>query len=62
MGAPAMSTVLLVDDDLENLWALQLALVSSGHRVVLAKNGREALTELARSPLFLSSLIGKCPN
>lgn len=38
-----MSTVLLVDDDLENQWALQLALESRGHRVVLAGNGRHAL-------------------
>lgn len=38
-----MSTVLLVDDDLENRWALQLALESRGHRVVLAENGSDAL-------------------
>ncbi|HKR44801.1 MAG TPA: response regulator [Paraburkholderia sp.] len=43
-----MSTVLLVDDDLENLWALQLALESSGHHVLLAENGREALQKLRR--------------
>ncbi len=43
-----MSTVLLVDDDLENLWALQLALESCGHHVVLAENGREALRKLQR--------------
>ncbi|WP_368622242.1 PleD family two-component system response regulator [Paraburkholderia sp. BR13444] len=38
-----MPTVLLVDDDLENRWALQLALESRGHRVVLAENGCNAL-------------------
>ncbi|CAB3739742.1 Sensor histidine kinase RcsC [Paraburkholderia phenoliruptrix] len=38
-----MSTVLLVDDDPENRWALQLALESRGHRVVLAGNGCDAL-------------------
>ena len=38
-----MSTVLLVDDDCENRWALQLALESRGHHVVLAENGRDAL-------------------
>ena len=38
-----MSTVLLVDDELENQWALQLALESRGHRVVLAGNGSDAL-------------------
>ncbi|TCG03845.1 response regulator [Paraburkholderia steynii] len=43
-----MSTVLLVDDDPENLWALQLALESCGHDVVLAESGREALQKLQR--------------
>ncbi|OLL27552.1 response regulator [Burkholderia sp. SRS-W-2-2016] len=42
-----MSTVLLVDDDLENRWALQLALESRGHHVVLAENGRDALQKAA---------------
>jgi CheY-like chemotaxis protein len=41
-----MSTVLLVDDDLENRWALQLALESRGHHVVLAENGRDALQKV----------------
>jgi CheY-like chemotaxis protein len=41
-----MSIVLLVDDDRDNLWALQLALESSGHHAVLAQNGREALRTL----------------
>ncbi|WP_110856636.1 response regulator [Paraburkholderia silvatlantica] len=38
-----MSTVLLVDDDFENRWALQLALETRGHHVILADNGRDAL-------------------
>lgn len=38
-----MSTVLLVDDDPDNLWALQLALESGGHHVILAQNGADAL-------------------
>jgi CheY-like chemotaxis protein len=41
-----MSTVLLVDDELDNLWALQLALVTGGHHVVFAESGREALRTL----------------
>jgi CheY-like chemotaxis protein len=45
---PATSTVLLVDDDLENLWALQLALESSRHHVVMAESGPEALQKLQR--------------
>src|ERR1700761_3309045 len=43
----AMSNVLLVDDDLENQWALQLALESRGHYVELAANGRDALAKAA---------------
>ncbi|MBJ9658613.1 response regulator [Burkholderia multivorans] len=38
-----MSTVLLVDDDPDNLWALQLALESGGYHVVIAQNGAQAL-------------------
>jgi CheY-like chemotaxis protein len=37
------ATVLLVDDDLENQWALPLAPEGSGHHVLLAGNGRNAL-------------------
>jgi CheY-like chemotaxis protein len=48
-----MSTVLLVDDDLENLWALQLALESEGRRVLLAESARDALDKLAREPTNL---------
>jgi CheY-like chemotaxis protein len=51
--AYAMSTVLLVDDDLDNLWALQLALESDGHHVILAKSGPEALGKLVREPARL---------
>ncbi|CAB3731095.1 Regulator of RpoS [Paraburkholderia graminis C4D1M] len=40
-----MSAVLLVDDDFQNRWALQLALESRGYHVVLAENGRDALTK-----------------
>ncbi|MFM0377858.1 response regulator [Paraburkholderia strydomiana] len=40
-----MTTVLLVDDDFQNRWALQLALESRGHHVVQAENGRDALTK-----------------
>jgi CheY-like chemotaxis protein len=45
-----MSTVLLVDDDLESLWALQLALESRGHHVLLAESGGDALRKLAHVP------------
>lgn len=43
-----MLTVLLVDDDFESRWALQLALESRGHCVVQAENGRVALDKARR--------------
>src|SRR4051794_5331508 len=45
-----MSIVLLVDDDLESLWALQLALEGQGHHVLLAESARDALRRLAHEP------------
>ncbi|WP_368623414.1 PleD family two-component system response regulator [Paraburkholderia sp. BR13444] len=42
-----MSTILLVDDDPEARWALQLALEADGHHVVLAVNGQDALQKAA---------------
>ena len=48
-----MSTVLLVDDDLDALWALQLALEDRDHHVVLAENGRQAMEKLTREPIQL---------
>ncbi|MBC8740408.1 response regulator [Paraburkholderia sp. UCT31] len=43
-----MHTVLLVDDDSESLWSLQLSLEGRGHHVVLARNGADALNKLLR--------------
>ncbi|WP_408320155.1 response regulator [Paraburkholderia sp. RL17-347-BIC-D] len=49
-----MSTVLLVDDDADNLWALQLALESGGHHVLIAQNGAQALrTVLHQMPALI---------
>ncbi|MEA3131231.1 MAG: hypothetical protein QOF46_3026 [Paraburkholderia sp.] len=49
-----MSTVLLVDDDLDNLWALQLASESGGHHVVLAQTGAQALHKILHEmPLLI---------
>lgn len=42
-----MSTVLLVDDDPDNLWSLQLVLEAHGRNPVLARSGPEALHKLA---------------
>jgi CheY-like chemotaxis protein len=43
-----MATVLLVDDEFEHLWALQLAMEAAGHRVLTAENGERALQAATR--------------
>ena len=46
---PSSRTVLVVDDDPGVLEVLDLALSAEGYRVVLARNGREALDQAAES-------------
>ena len=48
-----MPTVLLVDDDLDSLWPIQLALEGRGHHVVMAGNGQDALDKMARRSIHL---------
>lgn len=43
-----MATILLVDDDDESLWMLQLVFERSGHHVLLAGSGETALAIAAR--------------
>ncbi|WP_345816444.1 response regulator [Paraburkholderia sp. PREW-6R] len=43
-----MATVLLVDDEFEHLWALQIAMEAAGHRVLTAENGERALLAATR--------------
>lgn len=43
-----MSTILLVDDDVDSLWLLQMALEAHGHHVILAENGEAALGKAGR--------------
>jgi DNA-binding response OmpR family regulator len=38
-----MATVLLVDDDIDSLFALQLIVEGQGHRVILARDGEVAM-------------------
>ncbi|GJH39402.1 response regulator [Paraburkholderia hospita] len=46
-----MANILLVDDDLESLWALQLALEANGHRVMVVEDAGRALDLLRREPV-----------
>jgi DNA-binding response OmpR family regulator len=46
---PNTRTVLVVDDDPGVLEVLDLALTAEGYRVVLARNGREALDQAAET-------------
>ncbi|MGA7782483.1 MAG: response regulator [Paraburkholderia sp.] len=43
-----MSTILLVDDEVDALWIFQLALESQGYHVILAENGATALDKASR--------------
>jgi CheY-like chemotaxis protein len=47
-GCLIMATILLVDDDDESLWMLQLFFERSGHHVLLAGTGEPALAIAAR--------------
>jgi CheY-like chemotaxis protein len=49
-----MSTVLLVDDEVDSLWLLQIILEGRGYRVLLAECGEAALDKAAR---YLPDLI-----
>lgn len=43
-----MSMVLLVDDDVDSLWALQVVVEANGHHVLLAHDGEDALRKASR--------------
>ncbi|MFM0062181.1 response regulator [Paraburkholderia aspalathi] len=43
-----MSTILLVDDDIDSLWLLQIILVGRGYHVLLAEGGEAALAKAAQ--------------
>ncbi|SOE46021.1 Response regulator receiver domain-containing protein [Burkholderia sp. OK233] len=49
-----MSTILLVDNEVDSLWLLQIILEGSGYRVLLAEGGEAALDRAAR---YLPDLI-----
>ncbi|MDE1181584.1 response regulator [Paraburkholderia sp.] len=49
-----MSTILLVDDDSESLWAFQFVFERRGHHVLLADEGEAALEKAGR---YLPDLI-----
>ena len=43
-------TILVVEDDVRNIFALSSVLEPRGAKIVVARNGKEALTALAREP------------
>lgn len=46
--ALTMSNILIVDDDFDSLWLLQVVLEGHGHRVFLASDGQQALEMASR--------------
>ncbi|MFM0109178.1 response regulator [Paraburkholderia rhynchosiae] len=48
LACRTMATILLVDDDDESLWMLQLIFERSGHHVLLAQSGEPALARAGR--------------
>jgi CheY-like chemotaxis protein len=48
-----VTNVLLVDDDCDNLWALQIALESVGHRVSIASSAHSAMSVMRRESIQL---------
>ncbi|MHB1988190.1 MAG: sensor histidine kinase [Acidimicrobiales bacterium] len=56
-GAPGEIALLLVDDRDENLAALEAALEPTGHRMVCARSGEQALRELLREPDFAAIVL-----
>ena len=57
-----MANILLVDDDFENLWSLQIALEGDGHRVMVATDARQALALLRREPVELMIIDYEMPG
>jgi CheY-like chemotaxis protein len=43
-----MSTILLVDDEVDSLWLFKLVLEERGHHVITAENGGAALSKASR--------------
>ena len=54
-----MKTILIADDNKDNLYLLQSMLASSGYTVVMATNGAEALEKARKSPpdLIISDIL-----
>ena len=60
--AQGVVSILVVDDDLDNLWALQLALEAGGHRVSLAGDARLALEILHRQSVQIIATDYEMPE
>ncbi len=48
-----MTTVLVVEDEVNIANVVRIALERDGHRVIAVRTGEEALTELTRHPIAL---------
>src|SRR6185503_13607500 len=61
-GAPAALTVLVAEDESVHHALISALLVGRGHRVVSARNGREALLELSRNRIDVALLDVQMPE
>ena len=55
-----MSTVLVVEDEVNIGNVVRIALERDGHRVITVRTGEEALAELPRHPVASSCWISGC--
>ncbi|MGF6242771.1 CheY-like chemotaxis protein [Paraburkholderia sp. GAS38] len=48
LNVGTMSTILLVDDEIDSLWLFKLVLEERGHHVIVAEDGKTALAKASR--------------
>jgi two-component system, sensor histidine kinase and response regulator len=60
--SPAVQDILVVDDQIENILALEAILDGMGHNVIRATSGREALRQILNRDIALVLLDVRMPN